>query len=157
MGNVELGYYDSLDDRQGDAPFSPNSVARLLLGYEKELVRDFTIGLQYHLEHMMDFSEHLDSLDRAGIGTGAAQNQDRHTFTLRLTRHLFQQKFTLGCFTRFSPSDADAYIRPLVSYLLNDHCKLFARGNFFVGEHNYTFLHQFHRNNNVYAGARFSF
>jgi len=120
-------------------------------------MRDFTIGLQYYLEHMMDFHEYLRSLDRAGIGTSAARDQDRHTLTLRLTRLLMQQDLILSLFTRYSPTDHDAYLKPLVTYKVNDHLKVFAGGNFFVGRDSYTFLNQFRRNNNVYAGMRVSF
>ncbi len=35
IGNVEVGYYDSRDDRDGDDPFVNNSQLRFLAGYER--------------------------------------------------------------------------------------------------------------------------
>jgi len=55
IANIEAGYYDSREDRSGDNPFINNSQSRLLVGYEQEVVKDFTVGVQYYLEHMMDY------------------------------------------------------------------------------------------------------
>jgi hypothetical protein len=55
IGNVELGYYDSRDDRAGDAPTVRNSELRLLLGYEQEIARNLTLGLQYYLERLRGY------------------------------------------------------------------------------------------------------
>lgn len=48
IGNVELAYYDSRKDRSGCDPFVRNSEFRLLVGYEQEVAKDFTAGIQYY-------------------------------------------------------------------------------------------------------------
>ena len=44
--SFEAGYYDSRDDRSGNDPAVPNSQARLLVGDQRQLQEDYTIGWQ---------------------------------------------------------------------------------------------------------------
>lgn len=151
--NVEGGYYDSRDDRDGDDPYVPNSEWRLLLGYERELARDFSAGLQYYLEYLEDYRAYRRTLPSGQ----APRDEDRHVVTLRLTRQALAQNLTLSLFAYWSPSDEDAYLRPVVKYKLSDALLLTAGGNVFLGEHEHTFFGQFEDNGNVYAGIRYSF
>jgi hypothetical protein len=153
IGNVEAGYYDSMDDRDGDNPFVNNSEFRFLAGYEKELARNFTGAVQYYLEHMMDHGSYRHTLP-PGV---TPRDEDRHVFTLRLTRLLMNQNLTLSLFTFYSPSDNDAYLRPNVNYKASDSWTVEAGGNIFIGEQDHTFFGQFERNSNLYMGARYSF
>ena len=139
IANLEAGYYDSRDDRNGDNPFVPDSQVRLLAGYEHELATDLTGSAQYYLEHTPD------------------TDHNRHVVTLRLTQRLMNQNLTLGLFTYWSPSDQDGYIRPSAAYKLTDNWLLEARGNFFFGKNNSTFFGQFADNNNLALAARYSF
>jgi len=154
IGNVEMAYYDSRQDRGGGNPFVNNSEFRLLLGYERELAKELTGGVQYYLEHMMDYSSYRNSLVPFIMD---ARDQDRHLFTVRLTKLLMRQDLTLSLFAFFSPSDVDTYLRPLVSYKVNDHWTVECGGNVFFGENRATFFGQFEDNTNVYATARYSF
>jgi len=47
IGNVEVGYYDSLDDPAGDDPLVRNGEFRAMVGYEREVARELTMGLQF--------------------------------------------------------------------------------------------------------------
>jgi len=151
--NAEVGYYDSRKDRNGNNPFIPNSEVRFLVGCEREVARDFTAAVQYYLEYMLDFDDYLVSLQT----TDTARDEARHVLTLRLTRMLMDQNLILGLFIYYSPSDSDAYLRPIVTYKLDDHWMLTANGNFFFGEEDYTFFGQFRRNNNINFGIRYSY
>lgn len=155
VGNVELGYYDSPEDRGGSDPFTNNSELRLLVGYEQELAKEFTGAFQYYLEHMMDYGSYRDA--PIVFWLMEPRDKDRHVFTVRLTKLLMNQTLTLSLFTYFSPSDTDAYLRPNISYKVNDNLRVEAGGNVFLGEHDYTFFGQFENNTNVYAGFRYSF
>ena len=62
IGNAEIGYYDSTDDSSGKDPLINNSEIRYLIGYTQEIGRDFTIGLQYYIEHMQDYCQYRDNL-----------------------------------------------------------------------------------------------
>ena len=153
LANIEAGCYSSRQDTGGDDPTVPNSEVRLLAGYERELARDFTGGLQYYLEHMQDFASYRSSLPDGQ----PARDRDRHVLTLRLTRRMLNQNLVLSAFAYYSPSDGDAYVRPSVKHKLNDAWLLFAGGNIFVGDAPHTFFGQFEDNSNVYAGARYVF
>jgi len=153
IGNIELAWYDSRDDSSGDDPFIPNSEQRLLIGYERELVRDLTGGIQYYLEHMADHDGYRSSLP-AGM---PVRDENRHLVTLRLTRLLMNQNLTLSLFAYLSPSDEDFYLRPKASYKLTDNWRLSCGANLFGGSEDHTFFGQFEQNSNVYAAIRYSF
>jgi len=153
IGNVEVGYYDSRQDRGGDDPFVNNSELRLLVGYEQELAKEFTGGFQYYLEHMMDYDDYRDTLPFFMD----ARDEDRHLFTARLTKLLMSQDLTLSLFVFYSPSDGDGYLRPKATYKVNDHWTVEAGGNVFLGIAQHSFFGQFEDNSNVYASVRASF
>ncbi|MEO2055314.1 MAG: hypothetical protein ABGX83_08515 [Nitrospira sp.] len=153
IGHLELGYYDSEEDRSGGDPFIRNSEFRFLMGYEQEVLQDFTVGLQYYLEQILDYDKFLRNLP---AGSPVA-DEDRHVITLRLTRFLMSQDLRLSLFTFYSPSDRDAYIRPKIHYKIDDSWSVEIGGNFFIGDEDHTFFGQFKKNNNVYTGVRVGF
>ncbi len=150
IGSAEFGYYDSRRDRSGNDPFVRNSELRLLLGYEQEVARDFTVGLQYYLEHMRRHGSY-----RASLPPGVhPRDQNRHVLTLRLTKLLLSQNLTAGLFLYWSPSDSDAYARPNVQYKIRDDLAIEAGGNIFIGRHDHTFFGQLEKNTNIYFSLR---
>ena len=153
IGNVEFGYYDSLDDSGGADPLVRNGEVRFLVGYEQEIARELTLGLQYYLEHMLDYGGYRRSLP---LGAPRA-DRDRHVATVRLTKMLMRQDLTLSLFAYYSPSDSDAHVRPRVGYKIDDHWSAEAGANLFMGSDRHTFFNQFARNNNVYVGLRYAF
>lgn len=153
IGHAEVAYYDSIDDRPGDDPFVPNSQVRLLAGYEQEVAKDFTAGVQYYVELRTDQDAYANALPP---GMPYAP-RDRHVVTVRLTQLLMNQNLELGLFTFYSPSDGDAYLRPRVHYKVDDHWAVVAGANVFFGHDPHTFFGQFENNSNLYAGVRYSF
>ncbi len=153
IGNVEVGYYDSTDDPDGDDPMIRNGEFRLLLGYEREIGRDYTMGLQYYLEHMFDHGAYLATLP-AGV---EPRDQDRQVFTVRLTKLLKNQTLKYSLFAYLSPTDGDVYLRPKVHYDINDDHSVEVGANIFLGKDDYTFFGQFEDANNVYAAYRIKF
>jgi hypothetical protein len=153
IGNLEVGYYDSLDDQSGADPFLRNSEWRFLGGFERELARDFTGGLQYYLEWKQDYGQYERNLP---VGM-PKEDEFRHLMTLRLTRLAFNQNLALSFFAYYSPTDKDAYLRPNIHYKLTDHWSVEAGGNLFFGSRPHTFFGQFEDNTNLYAGVRRSF
>ena len=152
IGNLEVGYYESADDLSGKNNLIDNSQMRYLLGYTQEIGRDFTAGLQYYVEQMLDFSRY-----KSNLTSGPARDRDRHLITLRLTKLLMNQNLRCSLFTYFSPSDKDVHIRPNINYKLNDNMALEVGGNIFFGDYSNTFFGQFQNNTNVYVGLRYSF
>jgi len=157
IANLETGYYDSRDDRDGDDPFVNNSEVRFLAGFEQEVAKDLTLGFQYYLETMMDHDDYMRALDEIGADTSAARDQDRHTVALRLTYLLFNQNFVVGCFARYSPSDRDIYLKPAGTYKISDRWQASLGGNLFAGKNPHTFLGQFEDNSNIHASIRCGF
>ncbi|MCP4406120.1 MAG: hypothetical protein GY801_53610, partial [bacterium] len=60
--NLESGYYDSLDDRDGTDPMLENSIIKSLIGFEKELFKNFTASVQYFSEWMQKYVEYEQSI-----------------------------------------------------------------------------------------------
>lgn len=151
--NVEAGYYDSRQDSDGANPFVPNSEMRFLAGYERELARDLTLGLQYYLEHMLDYDGY-----RLGLAEGQpARDEDRHVTTIRLVKRALNQNLTLSFFAYYSPSDKDSYMRPTAAYSISDQWTVSGGANLFSGEEPHTFFAQFENNSNIYGSLRYSF
>ncbi|MEE8432445.1 MAG: hypothetical protein V3S16_14455 [Candidatus Desulfatibia sp.] len=153
IGNLEIGYYDSRDDRDGDDALVRNSEIRTLAGFERELASDFTGGFQYYQEWMQKYDSYKSTLP---AGT-APKDEVRHVFTLRLTKLLMNQNLRLSLFTYYSPSDQDGYIRPKIHYKVTDQWAMEVGANIFAGKDDYTFFGQFQDNTNAHAGVRWSF
>ncbi|MHC4327407.1 MAG: hypothetical protein ACYSWW_04710 [Planctomycetota bacterium] len=152
IGNVEFGYYESADDLSGRNPLINNSEMRYLVGYTREIGKDLTMGLQYYVEQMLDYSRYRDSLP-----SGPARDRDRHLTTLRLTKLLMNQNLRCSLFTYYSPTDKDVYMRPNVNYKVSDNLTVEAGGNIFFGDYPHTFFGQFRNNTNIYTSLRYSF
>ncbi len=151
--NLEIGFYDSRDDRDGDDPLQPNSEMRYLVGYERELARELTAGAQFYVEQLLNYDNYRSSLPTEQ----PARDEYRQVLTLRLTKLLLQQTLTLSLFSYWSPSDQDYYLRPNLRYKLTDNWLLTTGGNLFGGSDAHTFFAQLEDNSNVYAGLRYSF
>jgi hypothetical protein len=152
IGNVEIGYYESADDMSGKNPLIDNSQMRYLIGYTQEIGKDFTAGLQYYIEQMLDFGRY-----KKNLVLGPARDEFRHLVTLRLTKLLMNQNLRCSLFTYYSPSDKDAHLRPNINYKLNDNLAVEIGGNIFFGDYSNTFFSQLQNNTNIYAGMRYSF
>jgi len=83
--------------------------------------------------------------------------RDRHVLTFRVRKLLMNQNLELSLFAFYSPSDSDAYLRPRVSYKIDDHWKVEIGGNLFLGAERHTFFGQFANNTNIYAALRYAF
>ena len=152
IGNVEIGYYDSRDDPDGNDPFTRNSEFRLLAGFERDLGKNLTAGFQYYLEGMLDYDAYEQNL----MG-GPKKDAYRHVLTLRLTKLLMNQNLRLSLFSYYSPSDNDAYLRPKAHYKISDVWAVEVGGNIFLGADEHTFFGQFQNNTNAYGGLRWGF
>lgn len=151
--SFETGYYHSRKDEDGDNPTIQNSQIRFLLGYQRQMWKDFTLGVQYYIEIMEDYSAYVNSLP-AGF---PVQKEYRDIVTLRLEHLLKHQTLRLSLFIFYSPADNDYLIQPKVSYKFSDNFSATLGANLFGGERDTTFLGQFDQNDNVYISVRFDF
>jgi len=155
IANVEMGYYDSYEQGAQNNPFTPNSEARFLIGYEQELIKNLTIGVQYYMEWMLNYGHYKASMEL--LGAAKKRDEIRHVITNRISLLTHQQNIAWSLFTFYSPSDADAYFRPSINYQYDDHWSLGVGGNFFIAQQKSTFFGQFKKNNNIYASIRYGF
>lgn len=151
--SLEAGYYHSRDDEDGDDPGVPNSQMRFLIGYERQLWEDFTLGMQYYTEIMEDHGTY-----RGNLPPGfPSQRKYRDTVTLRLDQRLGHQAWKLSVFTFWGVADQDWLVQPQASYKFSDDLLAAVGANIFGGEKETTFLGQFDKNDNIYLFVRFDF
>ncbi len=151
--NAEVSWYFSSDDRSGDNPLIPNDQVRLLAGYEWEARPRFSVGLQYYLEATLDYQALIDNSPYPEFEA----DEYRHLLTNRLTYRSDRDKHVWSLFTFYSPSDKDAYIRPVYNYRHDDQWSVTAGANLFGGDEIHTFFSQFEDASNVYLRLRFSY
>jgi len=151
--STEVGYYDSLADHAGRDPIIPNSSFRYLAGYQRQLWEDFTLGLQYYGEIMMQYDVY-----RASAPSGfPVQDQHRQLMTLRLTQLFWNQTLRVGLFAFYSPTDQDYYLIPEIRYSISDNLWVSATGNIFGGRRPTTFFGQLDANDNLAVTVRYEF
>lgn len=153
--NAEVSYWDSVEDPSGTKQFVPNSQVRYLLGFEKELFSNFTMGLQWFSEQNLDY-------DAASVSLSSGKKSPKlpawhHTATLRLTYLTMNQKLTWSLFGFYSPDEKDFYLKPKLSYRHNDRWSFIVGANEFSGSAISQQWGQFEKNSNVYLRARYSF
>ena len=151
--NSELAWYHSREDRTGNKPTIPNSQLRWLAGYEQEVAKNLTAAFQYYLEWTQDY----DELKAHSPAPQYEVDEYRHLLTARLTLLTMQQKLTWSLFAFWSPSDQDTYLKPSVSYRVNDSWSLSGGASLFYGKEKHTFFGQHETNSNVWTRVRFNF
>jgi hypothetical protein len=151
--SLEAGYYDSREDEDGDDPIIPNSQARVLVGYQRQVWEDALLGVQYYAEVMEDHAAYRRT-QPAGF---PVQREYRDAVTLRFEQLLEHQTWKLGLMCFYSPADNDYLLQPQVTYKFSDNLAATVGANIFGGERDWTAFGQFDRNDNVYLSVRFDF
>lgn len=151
--NLEIGYYNSLQDGNGDNRLIENSKMKYLAGYDRDLGNDLSIGLQYLLEQTLDYDNYQSAL----LVSDYRWDERRHLVTLRVTKLYKNQTVRAGLFTFYSPSDEEIYLRPSIDYDVNDSLKLTLGANLIWGRDDITAFGQMEHNKNIYFRARYSF
>jgi hypothetical protein len=151
--SLEAGYYDSRENRSGENPAIPNSQTRYLVGYQRQLWEDFTVGFQYYGEYLYNYSRYVSSLP-AGF---PKQSRLHELLTVRLTQFLLQQTLRLSFFSFYSPSDGDYMLMPEIKYNFTDHVWSALGANIFGGGKPWTQFGQMAKDDNVYVQMRYEF
>lgn len=114
--SLEAGYYDSLDDGDGDNPLLPNSQVRLLVGYQIQVWEEGTLGLQYYTEIMQKYDAYSQTLPSGFPG------EERTTgyLTVRVTQFFRNQTLRLSWFSFVSPDEGDYLLNPEITYHFTD-------------------------------------
>ena len=151
--SLEAAYGDSEDDRSGRDPAIPNSMVKYLAGYQQQLWSEFTAGVQYYGEYLLDYAPYRDTLP-SGF---PAQDRLRQLLTLRLTQFFHYQTLRLSLFSFYSPTDEDYNFIPEVRYSFTDALWGAVGANFFGGKKQTTFFGQLDKNDNLYVTMRYEF
>lgn len=153
IANAELSYWQSRDDRDGRNPWRPNSQFKALIGFEREVVSNFTLGAQLFSELTLNYGQAKSQL----ISPIKLVNRWHHNVTLRMTYLSMQQKLNWSLFAFYSPDEGDMFLKPKLSYRHNDQWSFSLGANEFRGEHSQQQWGQFSSSSNVYFSVRFSF
>lgn len=150
--NLEAGHYDSVDDCSGTDPTVENSQTRLLLGYNRQIAEDTTLGVQAYAEWMHDHDAY-----RRTLPAGYPQRDRLRTVaTLRFTQFHLHQTLRLDLFAFWGLSEGDGFLIPSMRYAFNDALWGELGANLFVGDHNGQFG-SLGDNDNLYLTLRYAF
>lgn len=150
--NLEVGYYDSVDDRGGNKSAIENSQARFLVGYSRQVGKETQIGFQVYAEWMQDYDAYTLSLP-----TGFSQRDEvRTVMTMRFTQYYLHQRLTFNVFAFFGTSENDRYVIPSLRYAFSDNLWGELGANIFNGSRTGMFGAQ-GDNDNVYLTMRYAF
>jgi hypothetical protein len=151
--SLEAGYYDSREDRSDTNPLIPNSQTRFLIGYQRQMWEDFTLGLQYYVEYMHDYSAYVGNQP-----SGFPKDRKYHDLTsVRLTQLLTHQTLKLSFFAFYSPSVGDYLLNPEIKYNFTDHIWGAIGANIFGGGNPWSQFGQLDKNDNIYLQVRYEF
>ncbi|MDD5758702.1 MAG: hypothetical protein PHI06_06425 [Desulfobulbaceae bacterium] len=151
--SLETGYYDSREDRAGDNPMISNSQARFLVGYQRQFWEDFTVGLQYYGEEMLNYGEYT-----ATLPPGMPAEEKLHDMvSVRLTQLLRHQTVKLSLFTFWGLSSADYLVNPEVKYNFTDQIWAALGANLYGGGEPWTQFGQLDHNDSIYLQTRYDF
>lgn len=153
IASGEVGYFDSLEDRNGENRLIENSSMKYLLGYERDFPKDFRLGFQYYVEQMLNFDEFKANSQPGDI----PRDEFRQLLTFRITKLFWMQTLEASLFTFYSPTDSDAYLRPRLSWQASDRWKWTVGANIFFGKHDWTEFGQLEGDDNIYIRLRYSF
>lgn len=151
--NIETSYFDSKDDKEGTDPLIPNSQIRFLLGYQRELIKNLSLGTQYYVEHTKDHKE----LIAHSFTPDFEAKENRELVSLRLTYRALQDNLIISSMLFYSTSDNDSFFMPSVKYRFNDQLSVDAGVNSFNGKKNHTFFGQLEENSNGYIRVRYTY
>lgn len=153
IANAEVAYWQFRDDRTGSNPFRPNSQFKTLLGFERELLSNFTAGLQWFSELTLDY----DTAKANQTAQTLLANRWHHNLTMRLNYLSMQQKLTWSLFAFYSPDENDFYLKPKINYRHSDQWSFTLGANEFGGGNLQQQWGQFKPSSNVYFRVRFNF
>jgi hypothetical protein len=148
--SLEAGYYHSRQDESGEDPRIPNSRFLFLTGYQRQIGKDFQMGLQYYGEIIEDYQSYRDSLP-AGF---PAQKEYRDFVTLRLNKFYRYRTLLISLFAFYSPAESDYLVRPRITYRFTDRFSSTLGANVFGGT-GATVFGRLEEDDNVYAWVRF--
>jgi hypothetical protein len=153
VGSLELGYYDSREDRKGTDPTIPNSESRFLIGYQRQLREGLTVGFQYYGAYMDAYTAYEQNLP-----PGFPLEEPLHQLaTVRLMQFLRHDTISLSLFALFGLSDSDYMVKPEVKCNITDSVWVAVGMTIFGGGKAWTQFGQFADDDAIYTHVRYEF
>jgi len=148
----ELAYYKT-EDTAGTNPAINNPSVKTLIGLERTLKGNETLGFQFTQDWMLRYNAYRRSLP-AGF---PARNRVLNAFTIRWRNSLQNDTFKPTVFALYNFDDRDGFflaegqkeIRPGAWYIIGIHL--------FGGRYRHTMFGQFQDNDNLYFTVRYAF
>jgi len=156
--SLEAGFYQSADDTAGTDPLIANSQYRYLIGYEREIVTDITLALQFYGEIMDNHAAYLAAAGpafAAGLGPKPLP-EHRKIGTLNLRALWMNQTLTTTLFG-MAVAGGGRMLIPDVDYAVTDEFSVNVGGHIFWGGPDSWMLGMMKHNDNVYANVKWSF
>jgi hypothetical protein len=155
--SVEAGFYDSKDDPDGTNPLIENSLWKYLAGYRLDWTANLATGVQWYRESMKEHDAYLGT--RNPQSATAPREEDRDTYTLRVTLKFQQETLWVTLFHYERPQDKDRFSKLDLSKRLNDNLQLVFGVNVFDGEPGYEDREfgMLRNDDNAFARLRFNF
>lgn len=149
--SLEGGHNESRADTSGADPFIPNSETRFLAGYQRQVVEDFTVGVQYSGDYMHKYSGYEKNL----VSGFPKDSIYRQLASLRLTYFLLNQNLRLSFFSFYGITDRDYLLNPEVKYNFTDNIWGALGANVFGGKKNTTQFGSLDENDNIFLQIRY--
>lgn len=151
--NIEYASYNSVENNNGKNSNIAHGQHKLLIGYERELIKNLSINMQYYLER----TKHYQALINTTSMPENLVAENRHLITMRLSYRAQRQTLLYSLFAFYSPSDKDGYVKPSINYQYNDQWLFSAGANIFFGSNDYSFFGQLKNNTNAWLTARYQY
>jgi hypothetical protein len=126
--------------RGTDTIFRKNNNVWFVAGFDTEVPGGWNLNLQYSLRRIFDYSDVralANPIDRAVASQSAAVNNQldrtQHGMTGRIAHKWLQDTLDFELATIVFLQTGDAAIRPKLSYAINDHIRITAAADIFVG------------------------
>jgi len=156
--SLELGYYDSIDDADGNNPYIANSQQRWLVGYERDIAQDVTLGVQLYGEIMADYALYLAPAQAAFAAGQGAQPlaEHRKIATVNVRSLWLNQTLTASAFAMLVENGGQMF-NPDMNYAVTDAFSINVGGHWFTKGPESWLLGMMNPNDNIYANAKWGF
>lgn len=157
--SLEAGFYHSIDDSSGTNPFIANSQYRYMVGYEREIVTDVTLGLQWYGEVMKNHAGYLAGAQPAFQADSGPKPLPEHRkiVTVNLRALWMNQTLTTSLFFMGIGDAGGRMLNPDLHYAVTDSFSVNAGGHAFWGGHDTGMLGTMKDDDNVYMNVKWTF
>ena len=157
--SIEGGFYHSVDDSAGTNPSIANSQYRYMVGYERDIMTDVTLGLQWYGEVMKNHGAYFASAQpafQAGMGPKPLPAH-RKIMTANLRALWMNQTLTTSLFFMGIGDGGGRMANPDIHYAVTDEFSVNVGGHVFWDGPDSWMLGTMKHDDNLYLNAKWTF